>query len=327
MMAKPIESPVSDRVRSLLACPYDRAPLQNSDGGLVCTNPACGRQFPLVGGVPILIRSENSLFSIEDFTAGHATTIDTRRSWKREVWRVFSRFIPSISHNPNAAQNYERFRELVLQRDSKPIVLVVGGGDLGAGMEQIVEDSRLTFLECDVYLSDRVQAIADGHDLPFGDGVFDGVVCQAVLEHVVDPQRCVEEIHRVLKPRGVVYAEIPFMQQVHMQGYDFTRFTLSGCRRLFRHFHEVGAGTLGGPGMALAWAISYFIGSFSRSEVWSTFRIAVLPFFIFWLKYLDGVLDKGKASDAASACYFLGQRSDTVVSDREILHTHWTYHR
>jgi len=58
--------------------------------------------------------------------------------------------------------------------------------------------------------------------------VFDAVWIQAVLEHVLDPVRVVAEIHRVLRPGGLVYSEIPFMQEVHEGAYDFTRFRLSG---------------------------------------------------------------------------------------------------
>jgi len=39
--------------------------------------------------------------------------------------------------------------------------------------------------------------------------MFDGAIAQAVLEHVADPYRCVAELHRVLKPDALVYAEIP----------------------------------------------------------------------------------------------------------------------
>jgi SAM-dependent methyltransferase len=293
---------------------------------LACSNPDCRRQFPLVDGAAVLINSDRSLFSIEDFTRGRTTTVNTRLSWKQKVWRRVNRFVPSLSHNPKAAGNYQRFRDVIFKHASRPTVLIVGAGELGEGLDGIISDSRFTFVECDVYLNNRVHVIADGHDLPFLDGSFDGVICQAVLEHVLDPQRCVDEIHRVLKPRGVVYAEVPFMQQVHMAGYDFTRFTLSGCRRLFRNFDEIGAGALGGPGMALAWSISHFVGSFSASDLWSTFRVTVLPFFIFWLKYLDGFLNSPKAADAASASYFMGYRSDTPTPDREILYKHWTYH-
>jgi SAM-dependent methyltransferase/uncharacterized protein YbaR (Trm112 family) len=319
--------PLPAHLAPLLACPYDRAPLERSGDLLVCSNDTCRRTFPFVKGIPILINSDRSLFTIDDFTGGHTTTVETRPSLKGRIWQRVSRFVPSISHNPKASSNYRRFRELILKQHHTPVVLIVGAGDLGEGIDQIITDRTIVFVECDVYINQRVHLVADGHDLPFLDGSFDGVICQAVLEHVVDPRRCVDEIHRVLKPRGVVYAEVPFIQQVHMQGYDFTRFTLSGCRRLFRYFDEIEAGALGGPAMALVWAISHFVGSLSRSEVCSTFRAAVLPFFIFWIKYLDVFFKDAKATDAASASYFLGYRSETPISDRDILHKHWTYQR
>ena len=69
-----------------------------------------------------------------------------------------------------------------------------------------------------------------------------------MLEHVLDPAQVVAEIHRVLGKDGVVFANTPFMQQVHEGAYDFTRFTLSGHRWLFRNFDLLEAGTSAGVG-------------------------------------------------------------------------------
>ena len=123
---------------------------------------------------------------------------------------------------------------------------------------------------CDVRITTSL--ICDAHDIPFADGCFDGVIVQAVLEHVMDPGRCVEEIHRVLGDNGLVYAETPFIQQIHMGRYDFTRYTHSGHRRLFRRFEEIASGPVGGPGMALAWA--YQVLSFELCLVASAARSA-----------------------------------------------------
>jgi SAM-dependent methyltransferase/uncharacterized protein YbaR (Trm112 family) len=318
-----------EAVYPLLACPGEcKSPLKPCGEKLVCDNPRCKKEYAVIDNIPVLINSENSLFSIEDFAPANPKTVETRLPLKRRLWRMFSRFIPSISLNLIAARNFQQFRDLLLKETSHPVVLIIGGGDLGAGLERFIEDSRFIFVESDVYFGSRVQVITDGHDLAFQSEVFDGVICQAVLEHVVDPPRCVQEIHRVLKSRGLAYAEIPFMQQVHMQGYDFTRYTLGGFRRLFRNFREVDAGTVGGPAMALTWSISYFFGSFSSTKVWTVLNSAVLPFFIFWLKYLDYFLvTKPSSSDAASGVFFLGYKSETPVSDLEVLHKHWTYQK
>jgi len=198
--------------------------------------------------------------------------------------------------------------------------LVVGGRTLGEGMEELAADPRLHLVESDVAFGPRTALISDAHDIPFQDGTFDAVVVQAVLEHVLDPHRCVAEIHRVLVPEGLVYAETPFMQQVHGGRFDFTRFSALGHRRLFRMFEEIDSGAVCGPGMALAWSYQAFLLSFARKR-WS--RLAVLGFArltgFFW-KYFDHILiESPGALDAASGCYFLGRRSDVALPDRELI--------
>jgi SAM-dependent methyltransferase len=42
----------------------------------------------------------------------------------------------------------------------------------------------------------------DLHDVPFEDNTFDVVFCNHVMEHVQDYTRCMQELHRVLKPGG-----------------------------------------------------------------------------------------------------------------------------
>ena len=178
-------------------------------------------------------------------------------------------------------------RDRLLERSRRPRVLVIGAGEVGVGLEKLLEEPAIEMVEVDASFGSRVQVVCDAHDLPLADGVFDGVVIQAVLEHVLDPVRCVAEIHRVLKPGGLVYADTPLVCQVHGREFDFTRYTRLGHRRLFRHFGELESGISSGPAMALGWTIRYFLLSFS-SRPWV--RAAVSGFSrlaIFWLKYLD----------------------------------------
>ena len=53
------------------------------------------------------------------------------------------------------------------------------------------------------------------HDLdqfpyPFADNEFDEVICDNVLEHLDDVIRVMEEIHRIVKPGGIVTVIVPF---------------------------------------------------------------------------------------------------------------------
>lgn len=47
--------------------------------------------------------------------------------------------------------------------------------------------------------------VSDAMDAPFPDDAFDVLVCAHIYEHVPDPRRLMDEIHRVLKPGGVCY--------------------------------------------------------------------------------------------------------------------------
>jgi SAM-dependent methyltransferase len=194
--------------------------------------------------------------------------------------------------------------------------LIVGGGDVGVGADRLLARSDLDVIETDVYFGPRTKLICDGHDLPFADGSFDGVVCQAVLEHVADPNRVASEIARVLAPQGVVYSEVPFMQQVHEGAYDFTRFTHVGHRLLFRHFDELHSGIVGGPGMALGWSVRYFaMAPFSRPTRLRKLAGVLAGALVSWLKYLDAPLSRRPgALDGASGTFFLGRKRETPLS-------------
>lgn len=98
---------------------------------------------------------------------------------------------------------------------------------------------QFTFIYCDIDSNAEVDLFCDAHELPFVERVFHGVIITAVLEHVLYPERVVNEIHRVLVDGGAIYSEIPFMQQVHEGAYDFTRYTLSGHRLLMNQFQEL----------------------------------------------------------------------------------------
>jgi SAM-dependent methyltransferase len=256
------------------------------------------------------------VFAIEDFLQGRTTYFHK----ESRLRRIAKRVLPDFEVDMKSTENFARFAELVRGTSSSPHVLVIGGGILGIGMEVLANATDIDLVETDVSLGPRTKFVCDAHDLPFEDASFDAVVAQAVLEHVVDPHRCVDEIYRVLKSAGYAYAETPFMQQVHGGKFDFTRFTYLGHRRLFRRFEQVDAGIVGGPALALGWAYRYFLLSFVAGSGGRAFMQAFARLTAFWLKYLDRILiNKPGSFDAASAYYFLGRKSDEILSDRDLL--------
>lgn len=306
---------ISKIASSFLQCPACKSKLK-IEGSLECVG--CGRIYPVVDGVPILIHEVNSVFRIEEISK---VKKESNSGLLQYMKTSLKKRVPSITANWVAESNYRKMNRLMRQNVDCPLVLVVGSGDKGEGIDAIAHDGPVDLVATDVYLGGNLDLVCDAHDIPFEDACFEGVVIQAVLEHVVDPWRCVSEIYRVLKPNGIVYAETPFMQQVHMGRYDFTRFTHLGHRRLFRQFAEIESGMNGGPGMALSWAYEYFLTSFFKYRLLRSIARVFAKFTSFWLKYFDKYLlnDSCVAMDAALGYYFLGSKTDSILSDRDLL--------
>jgi SAM-dependent methyltransferase len=302
-------------VADLLACPRCGSPLLRSSGsGLRCTKDGCGPSgtatFPVLADRwPVLIDFERSILAPEQVTPPQPAPRSPRgAALARRRIRELVRPVNQV-----AARNVSTLDRL-LDGDA-PLVLVVGGGSIGNGVDSLYDSERLRLLAFDIVASEHVQLIADAHQIPLISGCVDAVIVQAVLEHVLNPWQVVEEVHRVLKPDGLVYAETPFMQQVHAGPYDFTRFTDSGHRWLFRRFDEIDRGVVAGPGTALSWSIDHAGRSMARSRtVGRLLRIT-----LFWVRFLDRFSGASFATDGACALFFLGRRSETALGPRAIL--------
>lgn len=307
---------VSQSLLDLSQCPICRSHLTEGESTWNCQNVGCGATFPCANGIPILLNESKSVFEAQTFLSKRATFFKPRGRLRATL----SDCLPTEQLNVAAERVLADMRNLLLKRSMTPRVLVLGGGILGAGMQVFANDPHIELVETDVSLEERTQLICDGHDLPFRDGTFDGVIVQATLEHVVDPYRCLQEIERVLRPEGLVYSDTPFMQQVHGREFDFTRFTKLGHRRLFRNFEEIDSGISVGPASALAWSIRYFLLSFFESRTSRRVVSAIARCAVSWLKYFDLYLAKrAAATDAASAFYFLGQKNSRTLPDKELL--------
>ena len=307
---------MSEDCLGALCCPVCRSKLDADRETLRCIGSECRRSFPIVGGIPVLINETSSVFSIQDFIQQRDTFFPSKSKTVKRIERL----LPRLFWKLNARDNLSRFIERILRENRTPRILVIGGGILGDGMDAVLSNSAVQLIVTDVAFGPRTGFIVDAHDIPFKDHTFDGVIAQSVLEHVADPYRCVAEIHRVLKKTGRVYAEIPFVFQVHGGRYDFTRFTYLGLRRLFRRFEEEDVGVLTGPGSALAMSGRYFMLSFVTSRIARFIMSGLACLLFFWLKYFDLILiSRPAALDASMELFFTGRKSVDVLSDSEIL--------
>ncbi len=79
----------------------------------------------------------------------------------------------------------------------------------------------------------------DALALPFRDHAFEVVLCTEVLEHVLEPQRAIDEIFRVLEPGGQLLLTTRFLFPIHDAPHDYFRFTKYGLRHLLQRFEAL----------------------------------------------------------------------------------------
>lgn len=301
-----------EQLDGLLVCPVCHGSLS---GSTLIRCFGCRRKYPAMtqeGRWPVLIDSSRSVVDVAAVVKSGAVSHVNRHRGGRLLSPL-----RRVSHPLN------RTAELCLARLMRDVglvggqgrVLVVGGGAVGAGIEALYTSSDIDVLSFDIYASPNVQFLADAHSIPLPEESVDAVVVQAVLEHVLEKHVVVAEIYRVLRPGGVVYADTPFMQQVHEGAYDFTRFTESGHRYLFRSFEEIERGAVAGPGTALRWSLDYFARALFRSN--AAGRIVRLLFM--WLSWLDPALSRAGSVDGASSVYFYGRRASVVLAPHAVI--------
>ena len=313
-----------ESVFSMLRCPQCRSTLRlaAAERRVYCNNESgsctIGAGFPLVGGQPALVVFERSVLREASFVERDGGS-PIRRSRPAGLARRLLRKIVAALRGGNriAAPNCRRFLAELPKSSAQPLVLIVGGGVAGSGTELLHgESANVRLLSFDIYATAETDFIADAHDIPLPDGSVDGVWIQAVLEHVIQPDRVVAEIHRVLRPGGIVYAEIPFMQTVHEGAYDFTRFTDTGVRWLFRWFDRIQSGAVLGPGDALLWSITAALAGLFRSRRAGNLIDTLL---FFWVRFFDYLIPAPFAIAAACGLYFLGRKAAGPISPKDAI--------
>jgi SAM-dependent methyltransferase len=295
-----------------LRCPHcHAATLRNEVGVTSCAS--CGTAYPHCGSRPVLLRQDNPLFHPANYPP-QPPVQSVRRRWR---W-----LMPSPSLNLARERVLDALAgQLRLRNGTPATVLVVGAGlQRDALVRRLGGDRYATVLCTDIDVSADVDFYADAHELPCVDGSIDVVVTTAVLEHVLDPNRVAAEITRVLRIGGLLYSELPFMQQVHEGAYDFTRYTLSGHRRLFNRFREIDAGMVAGPGTALLWSLEHFTMAFYSGRR-TRLLVRVFTRLVFsWVKLADyWLVRRPAAMDGASCTYLFAERMDDTVGDDNII--------
>jgi len=82
----------------------------------------------------------------------------------------------------------------------------------------------------------------DVHDMPFASETFEFIACNAVLEHLENPMKAIAELHRVLRPGGEIWVEVPMSQPYHPSPNDYWRVSPKGILIWMQAFSELSSG-------------------------------------------------------------------------------------
>jgi len=285
------------QIRALLVCPICRGQLCFTDLKAICRR--CGQDYPVRGEVPVLIAPDSPFHS----PPPPRTARGEGRILPPSVRRLL---ISYVNFNPPLTIWLDRslFRHL---NQCTPGLRILNLGS-GVGLFDHILAPHLQPINLDVQTQGRVDVLADAHALPFPDESLDGIFSNAVLEHVQRPWRVAEEIHRVLRPGGKVFINVPFLNVIH-DTHDYFRFTDRGLDILFSRFRKIDGGVSGGPSSFLApFLVEYLLyfvpGQYLKGLVQPLLRLFVWP-----LKYLDLAIRRNpNLRIAADAFYFVGEK-------------------
>jgi SAM-dependent methyltransferase len=168
-----------------------------------------------------------------------------------DIDTVFHELGDMLDQRPGIRESYEK------RVATKPTVLDVGGRNhsslsarrlrsLGAG-------ASTKIVATDVVPDYEPDLLDDITDTKIEPNSFDGVYCDAVLEHVTDYWSAVHNIHSILRPGGEAFLYVPFFFQFHDK-MDYHRFTISELARMVAGFSEAKI-FLPGKGSGYGWVV------------------------------------------------------------------------
>jgi SAM-dependent methyltransferase len=115
-----------------------------------------------------------------------------------------------------------------------------------------------TYLGIDQRPGPGVDAIGDVCHLPYESGSFGTVLALSTFEHVPCFWRGFEEIHRVLRPDGVLLVCCPFYFHIHDEPSDYWRFTPAALELLLSDYPSKVIGWHGPDSRpANVWALAF----------------------------------------------------------------------
>ncbi|MFC1647652.1 class I SAM-dependent methyltransferase [Patescibacteria group bacterium] len=278
-----------NQLNNLLTCPKCKVELKE----LSCLG--CGKKYEEKGSVPIFI---------DDIEVG---AVAQHQKSRPNSLKRFLRFLKPPHHSvyfKNLRSSYEEGPELEkFMRNYGENDIVVNVGSLS----KKIKGAKARVYNLDIAYYPNIDIVADAHELPFKDGSLDGVIIKNVFEHLRDPAKVRDELRRVVKNGGRIYAKVPFMQPFHAVPDDYQRYSINGLKEFFKDFKIIEEGISVGPSSALAWFLREYLAilfSFNSAKAYKVMR-AIFSYFTAPIKYFDAFFRKRKEAHRLASAFYL----------------------
>lgn len=113
--------------------------------------------------------------------------------------------------------------------------------DVGGRLQpyrSLIQTPLARYVAIDLRITPLVSVVANAECLPLADQKFDLAICTQMLEYVSDPRQALEEIHRALKPGGILLLSVPSLS-LRDADQDRWRFWPAAIRQLLSSFSQV----------------------------------------------------------------------------------------
>jgi SAM-dependent methyltransferase len=217
---------------------------------------------------------------------------------------------------PEPPSSYYIFRNAAVdpyaQLPPNAIIFDIGSKDGRAEYSFGSAPADATVVCVDIEAGPGVDLVADAHNMSsVANDSVDCVLTVSTLEHVRYPAKVVAEIHRILKPGGTIFVEVPFIFPYHADPDDFYRFSHRGIQILCEAFERLDSGFNRGPASTMHHLFVHFFAilfSFNSKTLYGI-NVDILKWLLFWVKYLDIFIARFEmAYVIQTGSYFVGRK-------------------
>lgn len=254
--------------KNILICPCCQSSLliENMDN-LQCEN--CQRKYRKV---------KNKYYFFKFKISVQKDALDKVKSLFKKYWRLYD-FSINLFSPVCPSMDLRKFIKKYIEK--KNIIAL----NIGSGNSNISDNVS----NLDIFPYENVDLTCDIENMPIKDNTVDAIINIAVLEHVINPEKAIREIWRILKKGGIIFSFFPFIQPFHASPNDYSRRTFEGMKLFYGDFKIIELKNAGGPTSGFLWIFQEWLAivlSFGIQPVYQILSI-LLMILTFPIKFLD----------------------------------------